>query len=182
MVVSYQSRAVGVFATRQDAEQALNELKSSSFPMDKVSIIARDAQELIGEAQASDRVGNQNVKAASGVVAETLTNSALGTVLVGLGSLAIPGIGPIIAAGSLGVALVATVASSGVEALAFNGLVKAFTDLGIPEEQARMYSDRLHKGNYVVIVDATEDDLRRATEIFEKQGIQAWNIYHPALS
>lgn len=98
--------------------------------------------------------------------------------LVGLGSLAIPGIGPIIAAGSVATALVATVAGTGIEAAAIGGLVRGLTDLGIPEEQARVYSDHLHQGDYLVIVDGTEDEIGRAQAIFSDRGIQDWSVYN----
>ena len=72
------------------------------------------------------------------MVGDTLTNTALATLLVGLGSLAIPGIGPIIAAGTFGASLVACVASTGVAARLFGGVVKALTDLGIPKKQLEL--------------------------------------------
>ena len=77
-VVSDRKRAVGVFSNRQQAEQALNELKASNFPMDNVSLIARDADqdEQLGGAQMSDRVGNKDVGGATGVVGEIATNIA----------------------------------------------------------------------------------------------------------
>ena len=107
MVTSNQTRALGLFSNREDAEQALTELKSSGFPMDKVSVVARDTGESVGETETIAQVGDKNLDTGSGVVGETLTNASLATLLVGLGSLAIPGIGPIIAAGTLGASLVA---------------------------------------------------------------------------
>ena len=179
-VVSDRRRAFGVFSNRQEAEQALHELKASDFPMDNVSIIARDADqnEQLGGAQVSERIGNKDVSAGTGVVGEVATDSALGAVLVGLGSLAIPGIGPVIAAGSVGAALVATVASTGIEAAATTGIVRAITDLGVPEAQARVYSDRLHQGNYLAIVDGTEDEVRRAEGVLSERGIKDWSVYN----
>lgn len=179
MTVSHQKHAVGVFSIRDEAEQALILLKESGFPMDKVSIIVRDAHKepQIAGAQVSDRVGDQNVQTATGVVANTLAGSALGSVLVGLGSLAIPGVGVVIAAGSVGLALAATTASTGIEAAAIGGLVKAISDLGIPEEQARAYSDRLHRDHYLVIVDGTDEEIGRAEAIFSKRGIEDWGIF-----
>jgi hypothetical protein len=177
MVTSNQTRALGLFSKCEDAEQALTELKSSGFPMDKVSVVAREAGESVGDTQTIAQVGDKNLDTGAGVVADTLTNSALATVLVGLGSLAIPGIGPIIAAGTLGASLVASVASTGVSAAAFGGVVKALTDLGIPEETARTYTDRLHAGDYLVVVDGTEDDISRAQGIFSGRGIQNWSVF-----
>ena len=180
MVVSSERCAFGVFSSSQEAEQALTELKASGFPMDKVSLIARDAEqgEELAGAEVTPRIGNKDVGSATGVVGEVATNSALGGVLVGLGSLALPGIGPIIAAGSVATALVATVAGTGIEAAAMSGLVRALTDLGIPEEQARVYSDRLHQGDYLVIVDGTEDEINRAESIFSDRGIQDWSVFN----
>ncbi len=180
MVVSNQKRAVGVFSTRKAAEQALNELKASGFSLDKVSIIAKDADQgdQLGGAQMSDRVGNQDVEPATGVVADSLASATWGGVLVGLSSLALPGIGPIIAAGSLGASLITGVAGAGIGAAATGNLVRAITDLGIPEAEAEVYSDRLLRGDDLVIVDGTDDEISRAEAIFSNQGIQAWGIYN----
>jgi hypothetical protein len=179
MAGSPEKRAFGVFPTHQAAEQALNELKASGFPMDNVSILARDADkgEQIAGAELTDRIGNKDVGGATGVVGEVATNSALGSVLVGLGSLAIPGIGPVIAAGSVATALVATVASTGIEAAAMGRVVTALADLGIPEEQARVYGDRLYQGHYLVMLDGTQDEISRAEAIFGDRGIQDWSVY-----
>lgn len=179
MVGSNERRGFGVFSSRQEAEQALNELKASGFPMDKVSLIARDAEqgEEVSGAELTDRVGNTDVGNATGVVGQVATTSALGSVLVGLGSLAIPGVGAVIAAGSVAAALVATVGSTGVEAVAFGGMVRALTDLGMPQQQASFYGDRLYEGKYLVILDGTEDEISRAEAIFSDRGIQGWNVY-----
>ncbi|HEY9609587.1 general stress protein [Allocoleopsis sp.] len=67
MVVSSERRAFGVFSSRQEAEQVLNELKASGFPMDKVSLIARDAEqgeELVG-AEVTPRIGTKDVGSAT---------------------------------------------------------------------------------------------------------------------
>jgi hypothetical protein len=180
-VVSDKKRAFGVFSSRQEAEQALNELKASGFPMDQVSVIAKDADpnEQLGGAEMSDRIGNQDAAAGTGVAGDIATSSALGSVLIGLSSLAIPGVGAVIAAGSVGLALAASVAGTGIEAAAISGLVKALGDLGIPEEQARTYSDHLYNGHYLVVVDGTDDETGRAEAIFSNRGIQDWGIYNP---
>ncbi|HEY9622788.1 MAG TPA: general stress protein [Crinalium sp.] len=179
MVVTQQKRAVGVFAEPEKAEQAIQELKASNFPVDHISIVARDAKhtEPVGDTPVSDRIGDTNVQTATAVVANTANNSAMASVLVGLTSLAIPGIGPVIAAGTVGAAMVATVAGMGAGAIAANHLVNALTDLGIPEEQARVYGDRLHGGHYLVILDGTEDEIQRATSVLNKYDIQNWNVY-----
>ncbi len=178
MATSDRKHGFGTFRKHQAAENALNELKAASFPMDKVSIIARSADdnEQVSGTQMSDRIGNKEVGGATAVVADAVTGSTWGTLLVGLSSLALPGIGPILAAGSLGVALVTTLAGVAVGSVNNAGLVNALTDLGIPQQQAQNYSDQLLAGDYFVIVDGTEDEVNRAGEIFSNHGIQDWMI------
>lgn len=178
MVASANRRAVGVFTTRQDTEQALNELKASGFSMDKVSVISKQAEqhEQLSGAEMSDRVGEQKVDS-TGVVADTLTSATWGSILVGLGSLAVPGVGAIVAAGSLGAALAASAASTGVAAATSGNLVKALTELGIPEAKADRYSDRLQQSDYLLIIDGTEDEINRAEAVLREQGIKDWGIY-----
>lgn len=175
-------RAFGVFSNSQQAEEAFHQLNASGFSMDHVSIVVKqaDGEENLSGAEISDRVGDQNVKTPMGVVQDTFALSSWGFVLAGLTSLALPGIGPILAAGSLGAALVATTASTGVSALAANNLVKALSELGIPKAQASVYSDRLIQGNYFVMVEGTPDEIDRAEQIFSNQGVRDWGVYAAA--
>lgn len=171
-------RAIGVFSNRHDTEVALHELRNSDFPMDKVSVIARDSdrEEDIAGVDVKDRVGN---KADEGAATGAATGGALGTLtglLVGLGALAIPGIGPIMLAGATATALATTVAG-GVIGAAAGGLIGALIGLGIPEDRARMYSDRVARGDYLVIVDGDESEIRRAETILHSRGIQDWGVY-----
>lgn len=179
MITKDTTHALGVFANSQEMEQAINELKAANFPMEQVSIIAKDVEQgqHIGEAQMSDRIGNQDVNT-TGPVADTLTATTWGSVLVGLSSLALPGLGAVLAAGSVGVALVSSVAGVAVGAAANQNLLKALGDLGIPEERARVYSDRLQQSYYLLIVDGTEEEIHRAEPILRNRGIEYWGIYN----
>ena len=178
MVAIAKKRAFGIFPSRKAAEQAMNELKAASFPMENVSVIAKQAEENaeLSGVTMSDRVGNRDVDS-TGAMGDAVTSATWGTVLVGLTSLALPGIGPILAAGSFGVALLTGVAGTAMTAANIGGLVKALTDLGIDESQARTYSDRLIQGYYLAIVDGSDEQINRAGEIFSHQGIQNWGIF-----
>jgi hypothetical protein len=176
--LSQQKRAVGVFSSRRDAEQALSELRDAGFPMAKVSVIAKDAGSggKLAGADMSDDVGN---KADEGAASGAVTGGVLGTLtglLVGLGAIAIPGIGPVMLAGATATAL-ATTLSGGAIGAAAGSLFGALVGLGIPEERARVYNDRLSQGGYLVIVDGTDDEIRRAGAILSNRGIQEWGIY-----
>lgn len=180
MVTQNTIRALGVFANSQELEQAINDLKAASFPMENISVIAKDVQGVrIDKAEIADRIGNQSVDT-TGAVGDTLTATTWGSVLVGLSSLALPGLGAVLAAGSVGVALVTSVAGVALGAAANQNLVTALTNLGIPEERARVYSDRLQQNDYLLIVEGTDTEIHRTEAILRARGIQYWGIYDSA--
>lgn len=177
-VVEQRKRAVGVFANRREAEDALHELRNSGFDMDTVSVVAKDADrnEEIAGVDVKDRVGN---KADEGAVAGAVTGGTVGGIgglLVGLGALAIPGIGPVMLAGAAATAVATALSGGAIGALA-GTLVGALVGLGIPEERARVYNQRLSQGEYLIFVDGTEAEIHRAEAILHKRGIQEWGIY-----
>lgn len=176
MSTGRHQRAVGLFSTQRETEHALHELQAAGFAMDKVSVIARDRHENIGGVEVKDRVGN---KADEGAAAGALTGGALGGLtgfLVGLGTLAIPGIGPLVLAGAEATAIASTLAGGAIGAAA-GGLVGALIGWGIPEERARMYSDRVAHGDYLIVVKGTEEEIRLADSILRSRGIREWGIY-----
>ncbi|WP_416668479.1 hypothetical protein [Egbenema bharatensis] len=179
MVGDHQLRAVGVFLHRRELESALSELNHSGFPMDKVSVIAKptDAEIDLQGAEATDRIHGQSIEKSSDIVTDAVNNATWGTVLAGLTSLSLFGIGPILAAGSFGAALVTGVAGAGVESLAIKDLVQAMTKLGIPEKDARFYVDRVVQGNYLISLEGQKDEIEPAGTKLEQQSIRSWNVY-----
>jgi hypothetical protein len=179
MTLGNYRRAIGVFSSRRDTEYALNELRASGFVMDNVSIVAKDSGdgEQISGKTVSDRVGNEaDTGAAVGAVTGTAGGMIAG-LLTGLGALAIPGLGPVIAAGTVGTTLATTLAGGTIGALS-GGLIGALAGLGIPEERARVYTDRLSRGDYLLILDGRSDEIARAEMILlNNRGIEEWGIY-----
>ncbi|MEH1873877.1 general stress protein [Nostoc sp.] len=171
-------RAIGVFSHRRDAEAAITELRDAGFPLNTVSIIAKDTngQGIAGVDVDRNVAGN---KADDGVKAGAATGGVLGGLtglLVGLGTLAIPGIGPVIAGGAAATALASTVAGGAIGAAA-GGIVGGLVGLGIPEDRARVYSDRFQKGDYLLIIDGTEAEIRKAEAILNRRGVEEFAIY-----
>ncbi|AUS98934.1 signal transduction histidine kinase LytS [Nostoc sp. CENA543] len=178
-MVSQQSRhyqrAIGTFRSRQEAEQALHELKNSGFSMDRVSILAKDADrnEQIAGAEVRDR-GDTEAREGAGIGATTGTVlGGMGGLLVGLEALLVPGAGPFLAAGTIAT----TLAGAGIGAAA-GGIVGALTGLGIPEEDARNYSDRVSQGEYLVIIEGTSTEIESAGRILSDRGIRNWKIHN----
>ncbi|MEH2249180.1 histidine kinase [Nostoc sp.] len=177
MVVGVHKRGVGVFSNRRDVENALHELKKTGFDMDKVSVITQDGdKDDIAGAEVRDRVGD---KSDEGAKVGAVTGTALGGLtglLVGLGTLAIPGIGPIMLAGAAATTLATTLAGAGIGAVA-GSLLGALIGLGIPEERARVYDERVRRGHYLVILDGTDAEIIRAEAILNRQGVEEFGIY-----
>ncbi|ACK69309.1 signal transduction histidine kinase (STHK), LytS [Gloeothece citriformis PCC 7424] len=178
MVTSQELRAIGTFPNRLDAEDALNDLRSSGFDMNRVSILAKDTDksEDIGGARVRDRDhdrGDNEAQEGAGIgaVAGTVLGG-IGGLLVGLEALLIPGVGPFFAAGTIAT----TLAGAGIGAAA-GSLVGALTGLGIPEEDAHAYSDRVSSGHYLVMVEGSADDINRAQSILRNHDIKGWNVY-----
>jgi hypothetical protein len=178
MNMNNERRAMGIFSTRAEAEHTLDALNRSGFPMSKVSLIARDAdrQDDIAGVDVQKSVDN---KADEGASAGAVTGGVLGGgtgLLVGLGTLAIPGIGPILLAGAAATALATTAAGTAIGAAA-GGIIGALVGLGIPEERARVYSDHVSRGGYLVVVDGNEAEIDRAESLLQSQGIREFGIY-----
>lgn len=179
MALGNNRRAVGVFSSYRAAESALQDLKSSGFPMDRVSVIAKDAdknKEQIAGADVKDARGNKaDEGAATGAIAGGTLGGLTG-LLVGLGALAIPGIGPVMLAGATATAIATTLSGTAIGAAA-GGLLGGLIGLGIPEEQAKVYNDRVSRGDYLVIVDGSNDEIARAETILLRHNIEDWGIY-----
>jgi uncharacterized membrane protein len=156
--------AKAVFCIAKSEEQAtriVNSLKEAGFTNDDVSVLLPD------RAGSRDFAHEHNTKApegaAAGAVAGGLTAGVLGW-LVGIGTLAIPGVGPLIAAGPILAALSGAAAGGAVGTLA-----GALVGLGIPEYEAKQYEGKVKNGNILISVH-TEDSKGRkvAKEIFDR--------------
>jgi hypothetical protein len=177
MVLGSERRAVGVFSSSQEAQDALAELRDAGFPMSKVSVIAKDADaSKFVDSDVHDADGN---KADEGAKAGALTGGTLGGLtglLVGLGAIAIPGIGPVMLAGAAATAIATTLSGAAIGAVA-GGLIGSLVGLGIPEERAIVYNERVNRGHYLVMVDGTENEIRHAETVLSRRGIQEWGVY-----
>lgn len=185
MMTGQQSkRAIGTFSNHADAEKALHELRDSSFPMNQVSIVGQDMNRnsSMSGAQGSDRLSDldDGNKADEGAKKGAATGGAVGGLtglLVGLGMVAIPGVGPVMLAGA-GATALATALTGGAIGAATGGIVGGLVGLGIPEKEARTYSDRVDQGHYLVMVEGTDADVQRAESILSQRGISDWGIYN----
>lgn len=174
---------VGTFATADHASQAISDLRDAGFRPDQVSVVARDSrgnEELARQAgeTVTEKHGNHAPEGAgTGAVLGGLTGGVLGW-LVGIGALAIPGIGPVVTAGVLGSAIAAAAGGAAVGAVT-GGLIGAFVGMGIPEDEAKHYEDRVRSGRILLAaIPATEMQERQAFEIFNRHGGEDIRTYN----
>jgi hypothetical protein len=150
---------VGLFEGPSEACAAVEDLVSAGFLREDISIVSR-AEEGEG-APAPDRAVDIAAGAGAGAAI-----GGIGGLVLGLAALAIPGIGPVVAAGPLAAALV----GAGIGAAA-GGIVGALAEQGIPHEEAQYYAEGIRRGGTVLLVHAaTDTDAARAREIMERYG------------
>lgn len=138
-------RIVGVFAAEYEASRAIEELKRQGCRTEDISIIARNNE------HANTLKDESGTQAQEGIATGAATGGLLGGLtglLMGIGALAIPGIGPIIAAGPLAATLAGAAIGAGS-----GGLVGGLIGLGIPEEEAKRYDNYVDEGHILVMVD-----------------------------
>ncbi|GAB4202910.1 MAG: hypothetical protein OHK0022_26550 [Roseiflexaceae bacterium] len=164
---------VGLFDRFDEAQQVVQELVDGGFPRGDISVVANDAR---GEyASASRQVGDDKMdntaeeQAGSGAVAGALTGGVLG-LLVGVGALAIPGIGPVIAAGPLVAALGSTALGAGLGA-ASGALVGPLVDAGIPRPEAEVYNEGVRRGGTLVTVRTSDTMADEAADIMRRYDV-----------
>jgi uncharacterized protein (TIGR02271 family) len=154
---------VGMYDDIADARQVVEELTNLGIDREHISLVAGDREGRYSSDLSHDDDAGDNVAggAATGAVV-----GGLGGLLLGLGALAIPGIGPVIAAGPI----VSTLVGVGVGA-AVGGLVGALTEAGVPEEQAGYYAEGVRRGSTLVTVEAPEHRVDEVVRTMER--------YHP---
>ncbi|NEU83822.1 hypothetical protein [Nostoc sp. UIC 10630] len=165
--------AIGIFSNRKIALQALDELRSSGFPMHEISVITKTPK--VNEQPDSSDTNESTITPAEGARAGGLAGARVGgllTLVAGLGILLIPGFGPALAAESV----LATLLGSGASAAA-GGLIGALRGWFLPEEAAKLYNDRVFQGDYLVTIESTEHSIHQAEPILKRFGIQEWRIF-----
>lgn len=157
---------VGLFDRLDDAQACVRDLEDNGFPRNDISLVAKDAKgEYARQFQKRDVHDDVKNGAADGAGIGAVLGG-LGGLLVGLGALAIPGIGPVLAAGPI----ITTLAGAGIGAAA-GGLIGALVDAGIPENQAKVYAEGVNRGGTLVTVNTSDDMASKAADIM--------NSHHP---
>ena len=164
--MSSKNKAVfGIYNSTVSAERAVDTLLRAGFTNNDVSVLLPDDQSTREFAHKKDTKAPEGTT--TGVAAGGIIGGTLG-VLAGIGAIAIPGVGPFIAAGPI----MAGLAGLGVGG-AVGGLVGALVGMGIPEYEAKRYEGRLKKGGVLLSVHCnTSDEIKHAKEMLEATGAE----------
>jgi hypothetical protein len=181
-----EQRAIGTFTSYQLAENALRELKQTGFLMHQVSLIGKDinrhAESTGVHTNSTIPISDLNAEVnEAGTATQTgaAAGSALGGVtglLVGLGAIAIPGVGPVMLAGAAATAIATAVSGTAIGAAA-GSLAGGLTGMGFSADRAQTYSDHVSEGRYLVMIEGTAADITRAETVFTNHPIHEWHVY-----
>ena len=153
----------GIYRTRESAESAVDELRAAGFRNTDISALF---PENVGT---KDFAHRKDTKAPEGTAAGAGSGAVIGGALgwlAGIGALAIPGVGPLIAAGPI----VAALAGVGVGG-AIGGISGALVGMGIPEYEAKRYEGRVKEGGILLSVHSDNSDwTKKAKNILERTG------------
>ncbi|HEY1013256.1 MAG TPA: general stress protein [Herpetosiphonaceae bacterium] len=148
---------VGLFDTSEHAEQAVRGLQTKGFARDNIGIAVQDREQAAALGDAGN-VTATGESAGAGALTGTAVGGLLG-LLVGLGTITVPGIGAVATAGTLATTLGSTALGAGIGAAA-GGLIGALVGMGIPEDDAHVYAEGLKRGG--VLVSVTTRDEQQA--------------------
>ena len=159
------------FSTYSEATSVVNALESAGIPHSDISIVSGDKTANVG-GSGDTATGMTSGDPAQGASTGAGTGATLGTVLgggagllAGLGSLAIPGVGPIVAAGWL----VAALTGAGVGAAA-GGLVGSLTGAGVSEADAQSYQQHVNEGGTLVTARVDDSQAAQVEQIMSMGG------------
>ncbi|HYD01212.1 MAG TPA: hypothetical protein VEB22_08295 [Phycisphaerales bacterium] len=155
----------GICSSESQARTTIDRLKGAGFSENDISVLFPD------KSTTRDFAIKHNTKVGEGTAVGGVAGGAAGMtvgLLAGLGALAIPGVGPLLAAGPIMAALAGGAAGSMA-----GGLVGGLIGLGIPEFEAKRYEGKIREGGILLSVHSeNSDETKRAKAILEQSGLE----------
>ena len=185
METNRNRKVFGVYQNEEDARRAIEQLLEMGYRSDQISVVSKSYEgdtrigrdgDLDPATGRGDRLVDETESATEaglkGGAAAGATIGGVGGLLAGLGLLAIPGIGPILAAGPIAAALGGVIAGGAIGGAA-GTIGGAIADAGVPDEDVRYIEERFDAGDIIVFVDADDDRYDRTSETL---GYRRWNM------
>ncbi len=168
-------QVVGLFDTMAEAQSAVEALHRAGFTAADISLVGSNRSRIydLGGAGGAEATSGDTTEAAEGAGAGATAGTVLGGLtglLMGVGALAIPGIGPVVGGGILLSALGTAALGAGIGA-ATGGLLGALVGAGIPEEDAHVYAEGVRRGGALLTVTADDARAEQAADILDEFGV-----------
>lgn len=174
-------RAIGTFEGADQAEKVLRQLKEAGFDMEGVSVFG--VHDDADRKPPLDQGDNPHPHLTEDVSDGVLKGAAIGSVvgglaglLFGVGALIVPGIGPVISAGMITTAIASALGGGTIGAVA-GGLSGGLVGLGIPEEHAEHYEEKVREGRTLVMIEGPSTEVARVKHLLTDGGIHHFRIY-----
>ena len=169
-----QNSVVATFSQHSAAESAIKELKGSGFDIKKLAVVGRDYQtesDVVGFYNTGDRMKYWGKWGAFW--------GGLWGLLFGSAFLIIPGIGPVVAAGSI-VAWIVAALEGAVVVGGVSALGAGLFSIGIPKNSVVKYETSIKAGKFVLVAHGTADEVSKAREILKTSGAEQIETYEPS--
>jgi uncharacterized membrane protein len=172
MTLQNNDMIIGVFSSKEEAGAAIDELNDAQYQAKDISVVTQskeDAEVLVDQGGSSVTEGAVSGATTGGVI------GGIAGLLIGIGAIAVPGIGALLIGGPLAAALgltgaaATTISGAATGALA-GGLLGALVGLGVPEEDARIYEDRIKEGGILIAVPVRSGNASEVRTILEDNG------------
>lgn len=158
-------KIVAVFTSRNQAESAAKELRQAGFDKE-ISMVTKGNENNQNQNNNGMNMGTGDTIADGATTGASL--GALGGLALGAGALAIPGFGPLLAAGPIAAAL------SGAAA---GGLGGALVDMGIPEADSKRYESDIKQGKTLVAVECSDNKSKKAQDLLRQSGADSVKLH-----
>lgn len=169
-----QNSVVAVFNNHSGAEKAIKELRDGGFDIQKLAVIGRDYQSeenVVGFYNTGDRMKYWGKWGAFW--------GGLWGLLLGAAFLIVPGVGPVVAAGSI-VASIVSVLEGAVVVGGLSALGAGLYSLGIPKDSVVTYELSIQAGKFVLIAHGSAPDVEKARGILKTSGAEKLDSYEPS--
>jgi hypothetical protein len=157
----------GLFDNRRDATEAVERLESLGVPHADISLVANNSENWYREDPRERSDAGQDAAGGAGLGAVV---GGTGGLLTGLGLIAIPGLGPVVAAGWLVATAVGAVAGAAVGGAA-GGIIGALTEAGVSEADANVYAEGVRRGGSLVTARVDDELAEEAQEILASSNV-----------
>ena len=162
---------LGIFSSERVAEEAVKDLRQEGFDRE-ISILAKERKGGGGgEGEGEEGLTNATFETAENIADGTTSGGVLGALAglaAGAGALAIPGLGPVVAAGPI---------SGLLAGAATGGIAGGLLDWGIPEEEGRQIEQDIKEGNVLVAINTSENKADRAEQVLRNHGAKNIKIH-----